>query len=64
MRNGTSVIDVPHRDGAELDELRDEGVVSLEPQVREALARVAPEPPSGRWRILAYKWFVLLHRTD
>jgi hypothetical protein len=46
-----------------LDELPDEDVVGLEPPVREALERVAPRP-TGRWRILAWKWFVLIRKTD
>lgn len=45
------------------DEFRDEGVVSVEQPVREALTRVAPAP-AARWRILAYKWFVLFRKTD
>jgi hypothetical protein len=59
-----SSVETPSRRNDDvLDEFRDEGVVSLEPSVREALVRVAPEP-SSRWRILAYKWFVLIRRTD
>jgi hypothetical protein len=46
-----------------LDEVRDEDVVSVAPPVREVLPRVGPAP-AARWRILAYKWFVLVHRTD
>jgi hypothetical protein len=57
-------VEAPNRrDDDVVGEFRDEGVVSLEPPVREALERVSPEP-SSRWRILAYKWFVLIRRTD
>jgi hypothetical protein len=45
------------------EDFPEEDVVSLEPPVREALTRVGPQP-AARWRILAYKWFVLIRRTD
>jgi hypothetical protein len=64
MPSGAPVVDPPSRRADDdLDEFRDEGVVSLDPPVREALKRVGPEP-AARWRILAYKWFVLIRRTD
>jgi hypothetical protein len=62
MATGPAV-EAPSRPDEVPGELRDEGVVSLEPSVREALVRVAPEP-AARWRILAYKWFVLIRRVD
>src|SRR5215210_3585785 len=43
MASGAPV-EAPTRPDEALGELRDEGIVSLEPPVREAIARVAPEP--------------------
>lgn len=62
MPNGAPVIEAQETRRMPEDFL-DEDVVSLEPQVREALPRVGPKP-AARWRILAYKWFVLIRRVD
>jgi hypothetical protein len=56
-------VEAPGRPDEQTDELRDDGVVSVEPGVREAISRHGPAP-AARWRILAYKWFVLIRRTD
>jgi hypothetical protein len=62
MPSGAPVIEAPETRRMPED-FPDEDVVSLEPTVREALTRVGPRP-AARWRILAYKWFVLIRRTD
>lgn len=56
-------VEAPSRPDEVTGALHDEDVVSLEPLVREALTQHAP-PQAARWRILAYKWFVLIRRTD